>query len=59
LCCPPLQLLRDKWRSLLGSCSANYISDAKLGALLKQWAGDESDEKKQEAQVSDEPLLGR
>jgi hypothetical protein len=46
-----VQLLRDKWRSLLGSCSANYISDAKLGNLLKQWAGDESDEKKQEAQV--------
>lgn len=45
------QLMRDKWRSLLGSCSANYISDAKLGALLKQWAGDDDDEEQKAAQV--------
>ncbi|GLC33126.1 hypothetical protein PLESTB_000367500 [Pleodorina starrii] len=37
-------LLRDKWRSLLGRCSANYISDAKLGDLLRQWAGEEDED---------------
>ena len=25
----------------MGSCSSNYISDAKLGQLLKQWAGED------------------
>lgn len=34
-------LLRDKWRGMLGRCSPNYISDKKLGALLRQWAGEE------------------
>jgi hypothetical protein len=33
------QIMRDKWRSLLGACTGNYISDKKLGLLLKQWAG--------------------
>ncbi|KAG2493793.1 hypothetical protein HYH03_008013 [Edaphochlamys debaryana] len=33
-------LLRDKWRSLLGRCSPHYISDSKLGELLRQWAGE-------------------
>uniref|UniRef100_A0A7S0NBN4 Polycystin cation channel PKD1/PKD2 domain-containing protein n=1 Tax=Chlamydomonas leiostraca TaxID=1034604 RepID=A0A7S0NBN4_9CHLO len=51
------QLLRDKWRSLLGSCSANYISDAKLGALLKQWAGDDEDEDKKAVQGDVSKLL--
>lgn len=36
-------LLRDKWRGLLGRCSPNYISDAKLGDLLRQWAGEDRD----------------
>ena len=43
------QLMRDKWRSLMGRCSKNYISDAKLGLLLKQWAGE--DEKEAQAKV--------
>jgi len=34
-------MARDKWRSLMGMCSSNYISDAKLGTLLKQWAGED------------------
>lgn len=38
------QLARDKFRSLMGLCSSNYISDYKLGLLLKQWAG--ADKKK-------------
>jgi len=42
------QLLRDKWRSLMGRCSSNYISDAKLGQLLKQWAGEEEDQAAQQ-----------
>ncbi len=38
------QLFRDQWRSLMGRCSSNYISDAKLGQLLKQWAGEDDKE---------------
>ncbi|GIL76287.1 hypothetical protein Vretimale_5865 [Volvox reticuliferus] len=38
-------LLRDKWRSLMGACSPNYISDSKLGALLRQWGGGEDEDK--------------
>jgi hypothetical protein len=30
-------MMKDRWRSLMGSCSSNYISDDKLGQLLKQW----------------------
>ncbi|GIL44962.1 hypothetical protein Vafri_2402 [Volvox africanus] len=37
-------LLRDKWRSLMGACSPNYISDSKLGALLRQWGGGEDED---------------
>ncbi|GLI64894.1 hypothetical protein VaNZ11_008286 [Volvox africanus] len=37
-------LLRDKWRSLMGACSSNYISDSKLGALLRQWGGGEDED---------------
>lgn len=39
------QLCRDKFRSLMGLCSSNYISDYKLGLLLKQWAGAEKKKK--------------
>lgn len=38
------QLLRDKWRSLVGRATNNYISDRKLGQLLKQWAGEDNEE---------------
>ncbi len=38
------QLFRDKWRGFMGSFSSNYISDDKLGSLLKQWAGDVKEE---------------
>ena len=34
-------MARDKWRSMMGMCSSNYISDRQLGTLLKQWAGEE------------------
>ncbi|PNW70325.1 hypothetical protein CHLRE_17g715300v5 [Chlamydomonas reinhardtii] len=47
------QLMRDKWRSLLGSFSPNYISDAKLGDLLRQWAG-EGDDKDDSPEVREE-----
>lgn len=36
--------MRDKFRGMLGRCSPNYISDKKLGTLLKQWAGEEDKE---------------
>ena len=42
-------LLRDKWRGLLGRCSPNYISDQKLGALLRQWAGEDDKEEAKKA----------
>lgn len=45
------QMARGNWRSLVGSCSKNYISDDKLGALLKQWAGDDDDAKNKEVEV--------
>ena len=46
------QLFSDKWRSLLGRCSSNYISDAKLGQLLKQWAG-EDDKQENKGETED------
>ncbi|KAL6749264.1 hypothetical protein V8C86DRAFT_2852326 [Haematococcus lacustris] len=51
------QLGRDKWRSMMGLCSTNYISDDKLGNLLKQWAGDGDDAERKEAQADVQKLL--
>ncbi len=50
-------LLRDKWRGLLGRCSANYISDAKLGDLLRQWAGEDRDAGDEQAAADRRKLL--
>ncbi|KXZ51016.1 hypothetical protein GPECTOR_14g257 [Gonium pectorale] len=50
-------LLRDKWRSLLGRCSPNYISDAKLGDLLRQWAGEDDDNKDSDEAAADKRKL--
>jgi hypothetical protein len=50
-------LLRDKWRSLLGRCSPNYISDKKLGDLLRQWAGEEDEGDANNAGAADKRKL--
>ncbi len=49
-------MARDKYRSVMGSFSPNYISDDKLGKLLKQWAGE--DEKDAAAAVGDRLWVG-
>ena len=36
-----LMMSKDLWRSCMGMCSSNYISDRQLGSLLKQWAGED------------------
>ncbi|EFJ46305.1 hypothetical protein VOLCADRAFT_93448 [Volvox carteri f. nagariensis] len=50
-------LLRDKWRSMMGRCSSNYISDAKLGDLLRQWAGEEDTDRDDKATLADKRKL--
>ncbi|GFR50551.1 hypothetical protein Agub_g12825 [Astrephomene gubernaculifera] len=50
-------LLRDKWRSLLGRCSPNYISDDKLGDLLRQWAGGEEEDGEDKGAAEDKRKL--
>ena len=38
------QIVREKWRAMLGSIlNVHYIPAHRIGALLKQWAGPDSD----------------
>lgn len=39
-------LLRDKWCGMIGRFSNKHISDQKLGALLKAWAGEDAQDTK-------------
>eukprot|EP00983_Pelagomonas_calceolata_P123785 1161045-Pelagomonas_calceolata.AAC.8 len=41
-----LHLFKDKWQSLRNLLNPKYISDSKVEALLRQWAGEDKKDKK-------------
>ncbi|MEW5311378.1 MAG: hypothetical protein WDW38_003099 [Sanguina aurantia] len=50
-------LLRDKWCGMIGRFSNKHISDQKLGALLKAWAGEDAQDTKAIAPEDAQKLL--